>query len=81
MFLKDDADDEQQTEKSFFEKNDELTLAFGSSKKKKAMTARHKNKLKDSALQEVVGTAVDTALDNPDADKLIGKYNKQSVMS
>lgn len=69
--MKDDSEEEIEEERSFMQKQDDLTAAFGSSKKKRAMVSRHKNMLKDEALQEVVGSAVDTTLKNPNADTLL----------
>ena len=40
---------------------DDLTSAFGSRRKKKAMVSRLKNQLKDDVLQAAVSTAVEHA--------------------
>ena len=40
---------------------DELTSAFGSNKKRKAMASRKKNELKSSVLESAIGTAVNSS--------------------
>ena len=43
---------------SAFLQQDNLTSAFGSSRKKKAMVSRLKNQLKDEVLEAAVGSAL-----------------------
>ena len=49
---------------------DQLTSAFGSSKKKRAMESRKKNKLSGADLENAVGAAAQQALKNTDITAL-----------
>ena len=60
-------------EQSFRDKNDALTAAFGSNKKRRAMNSRIKNKLKEEVLQDAVGTVAEEAIHRADAEPLLSK--------
>ncbi|XP_013388850.1 DNA-directed RNA polymerase I subunit RPA49 isoform X3 [Lingula anatina] len=60
-------DKAEDKELSFMEKNDLLTKAFGSNKKRKAMDSRIRNQIKGEALEVAVGAAVDHTLSLPTA--------------
>ena len=78
----DDVDsDSKPAEKSFNERTDDLTAAFGSNKRKQAMSKRHKNRLTDARLKDAVDTAVDRTLGSADIDTLLGRQTHTSVGS
>lgn len=59
----------------FVMKVDNLTSAFGSSKSKRAMASRKKNKVTGQSLENSVGTAVDAAVGSMDVTDLAGGWS------
>nr|XP_002124450.1 DNA-directed RNA polymerase I subunit RPA49-like [Ciona intestinalis] len=68
----------EQDERSFIERQDDLTEVFGSHRRKRAMVTRLRNKVKDST--DAVQTAVEAIMENADTSLLLDEEGALDTM-
>ena len=78
FFFAEPEDDEKKEEndQTFKQKNDALTAAFGSLKKRRAMQQRLKNALSAETLQSAVGDAVGATLVGDNVEKVLNEASQ-----